>query len=184
MKGVVTKSPIAELEALSSSNAYEIGIHKAWKRNPWALGTGGTIFRVDAIKAAGGFDTQIKGAAEDADLTARIKTVGYSLFTSEAEFEHEFRRTLKSLWKQYTWYGYGMHYFYHKHGNVKNSMIVYFWPTAYAWNLVRSIVLFKKTKRLIAFFLPSYGFFRATAWWFGFLKGHQKGYGHEFPYRK
>jgi glycosyltransferase involved in cell wall biosynthesis len=184
MKGKVSKSPIAELEDLSFSSAYEIGIHRTWRRNPQTLGTGGTIFRVDAIKAAGDFDTQIKGAAEDADLTAKIKSAGYSLFKSEAEFEHEFKKTLKTLWKQYSWYGYGMHYFYHKHGKLNESMLIYFWPISYAWGLIRSIMVFKETGRKIAFFLPSYNFFRATAWWFGFFKGHQKGYGHEFAHRK
>jgi len=183
MKGIATKSPVAELEALSHSSAYEIGIHRNWRRNPQALGTGGTIFRVAAIKAAGGFDKKIRGAAEDADLTARIKSAGYSLAVSKAEFEHEPKKTLKKLWTQYTWYGYGMHFFYHKHGKLNESMLVYFWPVTYAWSLVRSILAFKATRRKIALLLPSYNLFRATAWWFGFLKAHQRGYGHEFRHQ-
>jgi len=95
-----------------------------------------------------------------------------------ALFEHEFKRTLKALWRQYTWYGFGMHYVYHKHGSIRETMLIYFWPVSYAWSLVRAILVFKLTKRKIAFFLPSYNFFRATAWWFGFLKGHLEGYGH------
>lgn len=183
MKSVKNESPIAKLEALTYSSAYETGIHRIWKRNPQALGTGGSIFRVSAIRDVGGFDTRIKGAAEDADLTARIKSAGYSLSTSEAEFEHESKKTLKTLWKQYAWYGYGMHYFYHKHGKLNESSLVYFWPIAYAWSLMRSILVFKATRKKIAFFLPSYSFFRATAWWFGFFKAHQNDYGHEFRHR-
>jgi glycosyltransferase involved in cell wall biosynthesis len=179
MKGILCKSPIAELEDLSYSSVYEIGIHRTWRRNPQTLGTGGSIFRIAAIKAAGGFDAKIKGAAEDADLTAKIKAAGYSLSISEAEFEHEFKKTLKTLWKQYAWYGYGMHYFYHKHGKLNESMLIYFWPVAFTWGFVRSMLVFKTTRRKIAFFLPSYNFFRATAWWFGFLDAHLKGYGHE-----
>jgi cellulose synthase/poly-beta-1,6-N-acetylglucosamine synthase-like glycosyltransferase len=179
MRGKKSDSPIAELEDLSFSSAFEIGVHRTWRRNPQTLGTGGTIFRVDAVKAAGGFDKGVRGSAEDADLTARIKSAGYSLVFSEAEFEHEFKTTLKTLWKQYTWYGYGMHYFYHKHGKLNESMIVYFWPVTYVWSLVRSILVFKATRRKIAFFLPSYNFFRATAWWAGFFNAHLKGYGHE-----
>ena len=178
MIGRKSRGPIAELEDLSFSSAFEIGIHRNWRRDPRALGTGGSIFRVSAVKEAGGFDKQIKGAAEDADLTTKIKNKGYSLAVSDAQFEHEFRRNLKDLWKQYTWYGFGMHYFYHKHGGVKD-MIVYFWPVSYARGLIRAILVFRATKRKIAFFLPSYNFFRATAWWFGFLDAHLKGYGHE-----
>ncbi len=58
-------------------------------------------------------------------------------------------------------------------------MLVYFWPVSYAWGLVRAVLVFRATKKKIAFFLPSYNFFRATAWWFGFLDAHLKGYGHE-----
>jgi cellulose synthase/poly-beta-1,6-N-acetylglucosamine synthase-like glycosyltransferase len=178
MKGKKSDSPIAELEDLSFSSAFEIGVHRTWRRNPQTLGTGGTIFRIAAVKAAGGFDKGVKGSAEDADLTARIKSAGYSLALSEAEFEHEFKTTLKTLWKQYTWYGYGMHYFYHKHGTLNEQMLVYFWPVTYAWSLVRSVLVFKATHRKIAFFLPSYNFLRATAWWIGFFNAHSKGYGH------
>jgi cellulose synthase/poly-beta-1,6-N-acetylglucosamine synthase-like glycosyltransferase len=180
MKGILNRNPIAELEDLSYSSAYEIGIHRSWRRNPQTLGTGGTIFRIVAVRAAGGFDTQIKGAAEDADLSARIKSAGYSLSVSEVEFQHEFKKTLSALWKQYVWYGYGMHYFYHKHGRLKKSMLVYFWPIAYIWGLIRSILVFKATRKKFAFFLPSYNFFRATAWWFGFIKAHLEGYGHKY----
>jgi glycosyltransferase involved in cell wall biosynthesis len=179
MIGRKNRGLVSELEDLSFSSAFEIGIHRNWRRNPQALGTGGSAFRVIAVKAAGGFDTRIKGAAEDADLTKKIKSKGYSLAISEAKFEHEFKRNLKSLWKQYTWYGFGMHYYYHKHGNIGEMALVYFWPVSYTWGLIRSVLVFRATKRKIAFFLPSYNFFRATAWWFGFLDGHLKGYGHE-----
>ena len=42
------------------------------------------LFRVAAVKAVGGFDKKIKGAAEDADLTIKIKNKGYSLAISDA----------------------------------------------------------------------------------------------------
>ena len=178
MMGRKSRGPVAELEDLSFSSSFEMGIHRNWRRDPQALGTGGSIFRVDAVKKAGGFDTQIRGAAEDADITTKIKNNGYLLAMNDAQFEHEFKRNLKSLWKQYTWYGYGMHYVYHKHGSIRDSMIVYFAPAAYAWGIIRAFLVFKAMKKKIAFFLPSYNFFRATAWWFGFFKAHIEGYGH------
>ncbi len=181
MKAKKSNSQLVELENLSISGAFEVGINRVWKRNPQTLGTGGTIFRVAAMKAAGGFDKRIKGSAEDADITACIKSAGYSLAVNDVEFEHVFKGTLKSLWKQYSWYGYGMHYFFHKHGKLE-SFLVYFWPTAYVMGLVRLVLVFKATRNKIAFFIPSYNFFRATAWWFGFFKGHLSGYGHEYRF--
>lgn len=169
---------VAELEDLSSSSLFESGVHRNLKRNPKYLGTGGSIFRVDAIKAVGGFDRGMKGAAEDAALTTKIRHKGYSLAITDAPFEHEFKTNLKGLWRQYTWYGFGMHYVSHKHGSVKDSMVVYFWPLTYVWSIARAILLYKKTKKKIVFFLPSYNTFRATAWWVGFADAHAKGYGH------
>jgi glycosyltransferase involved in cell wall biosynthesis len=180
MKATKSSSPVSELEDLSFSGSFEMGIQRSWRRNPDSLGTGGTIFRVAAVKAVGGFDKAIKGSAEDADITARIKSAGYRLEISDAEFEHEFKKTLRALWKQYTWYGFGMHYFYHKYGTLNGSMVVYFIPLAYIWGFVRSALIFKATRKKIAFFIPSYNFYRATAWWFGFFKAHLEGYGHEF----
>jgi cellulose synthase/poly-beta-1,6-N-acetylglucosamine synthase-like glycosyltransferase len=180
MKGKKSSSSLSILEDLSFSNNFGIGIHRKWRDNPQALGTGGTVFRVDAMKKAGGFDTRIKGAAEDADLTARVKSAGYSLAISEAEFEHEFKETLRALWKQYSWYGFGMHYFYHKHGTLNEQMLVTFLPLTYAWGLIRSLLAFKATRKKIAFFLPPYNSFRAIAWWSGFFTAHVKGYGHEY----
>jgi cellulose synthase/poly-beta-1,6-N-acetylglucosamine synthase-like glycosyltransferase len=178
MVGKKSNFLVAELEDLSSSDLFESGVHRNLKRNPKYLGTGGSIFRVEAINAAGGFDRGMKGAAEDAALTTKIRHKGYSLAITDAVFEHEFKTNLKGLWRQYTWYGYGMHYVSHKHGSIKDSMLVYFWPLTFAWSIARAVLLFRKTKKKIAFFLPSYNTFRATAWWVGFANAHAKGYGH------
>lgn len=180
MKGIPNRGLVAELEDISYSSDYEIGIHRNWRANPQKLGTGGSIFRLAALRQVGGFDTRIKGAAEDADITAKIKLGGYTLLVSEAEYKHEFKQTLKSLWKQYSWYGSGMHYFFHKQKELPEDMLVFFWPITLAWGIVRSMLFFRATRRKIAFSLAPYNFFRATAWWFGFLSAHQEGYGHEY----
>jgi len=180
IKGKLSRNSVAELEDLSQSRDYELGIHRNWRQNPKKLWTGASIFRLSAIREAGGFDTRIRGAAEDADITARIRLAGYLLFESEAEFEHEFKQTLKGLWNQYAWYGYGMHYCYHKHKDLRDSFIVYFWPATFGGGIVRSILSFKITHRKITFLLPFFNLFKATAWWFGFLEAHQEGYGHEY----
>lgn len=180
IKARLNRSVLADLESISQSREHELGIHRNWRLNPKKLGTGGTIFRLAALRKAGGFDKSIKGAAEDADITARIKEAGYFLYVSRAEFEHEFKQTLRDLWKQYAWYGYGMHHFYHKHHDLTESAYVYFWPVSFMAGVIRSIQSFKNTRRKRDFFLPFHNCFRATAWWFGFLKAHKEGYGHEY----
>jgi glycosyltransferase involved in cell wall biosynthesis len=181
-KGRLHRGIVAELEDIAQSSNYGIGIHRNWTRNQQKLGTGGSIFRAAAIRKAGGFDTKIKGSAEDADISAKINLAGYIIFTNQAEFEHEFRQTLKGIWNQYAWYGHGMHYFCHKYNNFTRSVLTYFWPVTFTMGIVRSILYFKTTHRKSAFQLPFFHFFRATAWWSGFFKAHREGYGHEYRY--
>jgi cellulose synthase/poly-beta-1,6-N-acetylglucosamine synthase-like glycosyltransferase len=181
-KARLNRSVLAELESISLSSNYEIAINRNWRQNPQILGTGGSIFRVAAIKKAGGFDTRIKGAAEDADISAKIKLAGYRIFISQSEFEHEFKQTLKGLWKQYAWYGYGVHYFRHKHKRGSRLMLTHFWPISFGTGVFRSVMYFKTTRRKSALQLPFFQFFKATAWWFGFFKAHQEGYGHGYRY--
>jgi glycosyltransferase involved in cell wall biosynthesis len=183
-KGGLNRSIVAELEDIGQSSKYGIGIHRNWAQNPQTLGTGGTIFRVAAIEEAGGFDPKIKGSAEDADISAKINLAGYLLIKSQAEFGHEFKQTLKDVWKKYAWYGYGIHYFYHKYKKLPRSILANFWPLTFLMAIVRSISYFKTTHRKIAFQLPFFQFFKATAWWSGFLKAHQEGYGHEYRYSR
>lgn len=179
MKGRLNRGLVAELEDISRSRDYEIGIQRNLRRNRKKLGTGGSIFRLAAIREVGGFDMRIRGAAEDADITARIKLAGYLFFVSQAELEHEYKQTLKGLWNQYAWYGYGMHYFCHKHKNWAH-LFMYFWPVTFAGGIVRSILSFKATHRKISFLLPFFNLFKVAAWWFGLYKSHQEGYGHEY----
>ena len=183
-KGRLNKGIIAELEYIGRSSKYGIGIQRTWAQNPQALGTGGSIFRVAAIKKAGGFDSRIKGSAEDADISAKINSAGYMIINSQAEFEHEFKQTLKGVWNKYAWYGHGMHYFCHKYKKFTRSILSYFWPLTFIMGIMRSISYFNTTHRKIAFQLPFFQFFKATAWWSGFFKAHQEGYGHEYRYYK
>jgi cellulose synthase/poly-beta-1,6-N-acetylglucosamine synthase-like glycosyltransferase len=170
------KSIVAKLEALAQSYSYQFGVLKKWKQNPKKIGTGGSIFRREAIKKAGGFDIEIRGAGEDIDLTARIKSAGYLLHISQTEFEHEFKQTLKSLWNQYVWYGYGSHYCYHKHKDLTDLVYTYFAPISFVGGVIRSILSFKATRQKISFLLPFYNLFKATAWCFGFFKANLEGY--------
>jgi cellulose synthase/poly-beta-1,6-N-acetylglucosamine synthase-like glycosyltransferase len=176
MKGKLKNSMVAKLEAIAQAPNYEFGVLKKWRRNPRKLGTGGSIFRRDAIKEVGGFDLEIKGAGEDSDITGRIKSAGYSLLLSQAEFEHEFKQNFKSLWNQLVWYGYGSHYLYHKNRDATDLIYTYFFPVSFGGGIVRAILSFRAKHRKISFLLPFYNLFKSTAWWFGFFKASLEGY--------
>ena len=73
------------------------------------IGTGGTTFRIKALKQANGFNENIRGAGEDTDLVLRIKKAGWLIQPNMAEL-YELHGGLskpKDLWKKYFWYGYG-----------------------------------------------------------------------------
>jgi glycosyltransferase involved in cell wall biosynthesis len=133
--------------------------------------------RVKAIKQAGGFDKKIKGASEDRELIYRISKNGWLLAATEAKFYHRFRKTWIDLWKEYSWWGYGEHYVSHKHPEI-----ILLWqtiPLVRAFGGLRRISsAYKITHLKISILLPIHSFFKASAFWFGFLKSHRDKYGH------
>ena len=133
---------------------------------------GGSIYRVEALKQIGGFDTHIKGALEDLDAEYRIGDLGWlTYFTTDAAFCDRRKGTWKDLWNENFWYGYGGHYFMHKHG--RNRRI--FTPLE-SFKRVRTA--YKLTRRKVVFLFILQYFFKKIAWFFGFLKAHINGYGH------
>jgi glycosyltransferase involved in cell wall biosynthesis len=167
-----TKSFVAALENLSElEHKYEYG-------NLNAIGTIRGIYRVEAIRQAGGFDKCIKGAAEDLDLSHRIWKNGWLLARSQVKLCHSFRETWRDLWKEYSWWGYGEHYVSHKH-----SDLVVMWkmlPIVRAvGGLLHAFNAYRLSHQKISFVLPLHNFFKASGWWFGFLKSHIDGYEHK-----
>jgi glycosyltransferase involved in cell wall biosynthesis len=134
--------------------------------------------RVKAIKQTGGFDKEIKGASEDREMVYRMWKDGWLLATTEVKFYHRFRKTWRDLWKEYSWWGYGEHYVSHKHPGL-----VLLWqtiPIARALGGLRRVSdAYKMTNLKISFLLPIQNFFKASAFWFGFLKSHRERYGHK-----
>jgi glycosyltransferase involved in cell wall biosynthesis len=167
-----TKSFVGALENLSELE------HKHEYRNLHAIGTIRGIYRVKAIKQAGGFDKCIKGASEDLDLSHRIWKNGWLLAKSQVTLYHRFRETWSDLWKEYSWWGYGDHYISHKHSDA-----VIMWQTLpivrAVGGFLHAFTAYKLAHQKISFILPLHHFFKASAWWFGFLKSHRDGYGHK-----
>jgi len=132
------------------------------------VGTGGSIYRVEAIRDAEGFDEQIRGAGEDIDALIRIKKKGWLLSRTEAEFYERFKESWKDLWLEYYWWGYGARYVWHKHLDGV-SIVTKLPPVTFLASFVRCIVIFRSYRKLTYLLLPLQGVFKDSAWVFGFL---------------
>jgi glycosyltransferase involved in cell wall biosynthesis len=135
------------------------------------VGTGGSIYRVEAIRQVKGFDASIKGAGEDMDAECRIRQSGWLLFLgSPAVFYERRRKSLKSLWNENFWHGYGRDFTFRK--NRKVFALLEMTPmaglVAGAWYSTNA---YKLVHRKIVFLLPLQYSFKRIAWCFGFIKG-------------
>jgi len=140
-------------------------------------GTEGAIHLVGAVRQVGGFDSRIKGAAEDTELAYRLIARGWKLDIAGNFFVESTRGSLNSLWKQYFWYGYGGHFIFHKDTNMLTL-----WkmapPVGFMSGSIRCPGAYMLTHRAMVFLLPLHYTFKRVAWLFGFLKAHLDRYGH------
>ena len=174
LKGYKTQSLVAILEGIARSRDYRFKHRKTILPR---MGTGGSIFRIKALKQIGGFNKNIIGAGEDSDVMIRIKRAGWTLFLSQTEFYHKYREKWKYAMNQQFWYGYGAHYLNHNHKGLSpwgNSP-----PIAFMDGLIRSLITYKKIRQKKIFFLSFYNFIKKNAWWLGFVKSHIDNYGHK-----
>jgi glycosyltransferase involved in cell wall biosynthesis len=150
----------------------------AKKETPLGIcGTEGAIYRVDAIKQAGGFDVNIKGAGEDIDLAQRILAKGWKAKVTSAIFYEICKGSWKELWNQYVWWGYGGHYLFHK--NKTTNLPLKMSPLGgFIAGVLRFPYSLQLTKRKVLFLLPFHYAFKRLAYCYGFTKAHIKGYGH------
>lgn len=146
------------------------------------VGTGGSIYRVKAIREVGGFDERISGAGEDIDALLRMQKMGWLLSRTEAEFYERFKESWRDLWLEYYWWGYGAHYVWHKHKNAI-SVIARLPPVSFLTGFARFLFAFKLYRKLIYLLLPIQSVFKDSAWFFGFLGSHRDGCGHKTELR-
>jgi len=142
------------------------------------LGTGGSIYRVEAIKQVGGFDNRISGVGEDMDAEYRVKHAGWLLYrATPALFYERRRKTWKDLWKEAFWHGYGGHYLLRKNRGI--ATLYKMTPLAgFVAGVWYSIIAYKLIHRMWVFLLPIQYAFKRIAWCFGFAKGQIDGYRH------
>lgn len=165
------ESLIARLDSIEWIVADYIHGEKA-STKPVLHRAGGCIYRVKAIRQVGGFDCNINGALEDLDAEYRIGEIGwYTYFITDAVFQDRRKETLKAIWRENFWYGYGGHYFLHKFRKKISTSALFA-------GIQRSIVAYEITHQKMAFLLPLQYAFKKIAWYFGFLKAHFDSYGH------
>jgi glycosyltransferase involved in cell wall biosynthesis len=142
-----------------------------WKTDK-LIGTGGTTFRVKALKQVNGFDERIKGSSEDTDLVLRIKKAGWQIRPNMAEL-YELHGGLskpKELWKKYFWYGYGSQKTFHK--NREAFSLPRMTPIAgLIAGAFYSFQAYKFLHKKTVFLLPFHFGLKLTAWTLGFMKG-------------
>jgi glycosyltransferase involved in cell wall biosynthesis len=142
-------------------------------------GTGGAIYRVEAIRQIGGFDENIKGAGEDIDVAYRVKVAGWSVVRDNASFYGQSKESWNELFRHYVWHGYGAHYVIHKNKGIISPPMMSP-PIILIAGVLSSISVYRLVKQKIAFLLPFHAIFKNVAWWIGFIKGHMEDYGHNY----
>jgi glycosyltransferase involved in cell wall biosynthesis len=133
-----------------------------------ALGAGGCTYRAEAIRQVGGFDVGIKGAGEDNDVEAKIMKADWLLYIgSPGVFYEQRRSSLRSLWRESIWHGYGAQKLFRGSWEILGMTPIFalFLGTRYA------IIAYKMVHRRAVFLLPLQHAFKRIGWWIGFIKG-------------
>jgi len=155
------------VESLRITNKVPLGI----------CGTEGAIYRIKAIKQAGGFDVNIKGAGEDIDLARRILALGWEARVTDAIFYEICKDSWREIWKQYFWWGYGGHCTFHKNKDLdfpfKMSPL-----GGFIAGILRFPYAFQLSRRKVLCLLPFHYAFKRLSFCYGFTKAHINGYGH------
>ena len=167
---------LATLETYSRAVARMVD-YQSEKARSKSLGTGGSMYRLGAIRQVGGFDENLKGYGEDQDIEIRVRTKGWLLATTDAKFLDYERYGLawRSLWRRYWLRGYYIHYFLHKNRGLLKHYKMF--PLAASLSgLLHAHILFKMTHDKAIFLLPLQYLFKVSAWYFGFMRSHINGY--------
>jgi glycosyltransferase involved in cell wall biosynthesis len=134
-----------------------------------SLGTGGCIYRLQAIKDADGFDKNIKGAGEDTDAENRVREKGWKLYITNAVFCEKRRETWRSLWDEYFWRGSSWNLLVNKNREMVN-LAKLLPPVAVMVEFTKVPKVYKLTHQKKAILLPFHYIFKRVAWFLGVMK--------------
>lgn len=167
MYGITTENGLV---ALLEDVEFAISFRDEGEAKLPALGASGCIYRVEAIKQAGGFDPKMRGVGEDQDAENRVREAGWLLYVSPAVFYEKRRETWKSLWDEYFWHGVGAASLFNK--NKRAIKIFKFLPpVALFMEFLRVPIAYRLTGRFAVVLLPLHYVFKRVAWLMGFVKG-------------
>jgi glycosyltransferase involved in cell wall biosynthesis len=145
-----------------------------FKMKPKFPGTGGSIYRVKAIRQVGGFDNNLVSVGEDQDAAYQVKTGGWLIKKSNAFFFELREQNWGDLWKKYLWYGYG-NYFLHKKNKLIFKLYKMIPPAGFIAGILYSFEGYKLVgRKIVLFLLPFHYFFKTTAWCLGFFYAFSK----------
>lgn len=132
-------------------------------------GTGGTTFRVAAMKQVGGFNENINGAGEDIDLCKRIRQAGWTIIGGNGFYyeKHGQLSTFKHLMIKYIYHGCQARLLESQVGPI---------ISIYKINPLASLIIgifygafgYKVTKLKISLITPIHYTLKMTAWFYGF----------------
>jgi len=137
-----------------------------------SLGTGGSIYRLEAIQQAGGFDRGIKGAGEDTDVEFRIREKGWKLYITNAVFYEKRRETWRSLWDEYFWRGASWQLLVNKNRKSVNLNKL-LPPVALMIEVAKVPEVYRLTRQKKAVLLPLHYLFKRVAWFLGFMNNRK-----------
>jgi glycosyltransferase involved in cell wall biosynthesis len=161
-----------KLVAALENMEFLINFEREGETDSKSLGTSGCIYRLKAIKEAGGFDASIKGVGEDMDAEYRVRAKGWKLYVTDAVFFEKRRDSWRSLWDEYFWHGYGWTSLLNKNRDMVNIAKL-LPPIAVLVEFTRIPKAYRLTSQKAAFLLPLHYLFKRIAWFFGFLKSRR-----------
>ena len=164
-----TNSLVAYLENISAIVSLK---NSRSERTYSPLGTGGAIYRVEAIRKVGGFNKALKGVGEDMDAELRIIRAGWELSLTPAFFYERRRERWNELWQEYFWHGYGGSQVTNEIKEFHSVLHKFFPPIAALTIASQAIAAYKMVREKKVFLLPFHWIFKRIAWLFGFIKGH------------
>ena len=159
-----------ELLSRAASRMVDYSSEKTWNKS---LGTGGSIYRTEALKQVDYFDANLKGYGEDQDVEVRIRAAGWKLAVINVTFQDYERLgvTWKSLYQRYWLRGYWSHYFFHKNPSlIRHYKMIP--PAAFLNGLIQAAKLFKLTHLRRVYLLSFHNFLKMFAWYIGYINSH------------
>jgi glycosyltransferase involved in cell wall biosynthesis len=133
-------------------------------------GTGGSTFRVKALRQVCGFDERLKGAGEDQDVARRIEDAGWLIRLNNVTFyeTHGGMSTIRDLLRKYFWYGWGNQSLYRKNRKLL-SLPRMCPPAGFMAGFFYSLTAYEVFGQRKVFLLPLHFGLKMTAWSLGFI---------------